>query len=199
MARSLVMNFKGEESRFDFSKLERRKLYGKRRRIAMDRDGNPCKRASLTEDGQFLIQSGMTAQGYFTDDMRWIPNSDLVGLVDGKPVEKIPSTLGEPQDLEATTAQQLLDLRLSAVYMLTGQSVDAGLQAALDAGEIFTFPFNYRSDFRAETAFIVANKVGTFVLVGTPTTPEWLEPAAAPPIIDDTDEGEDDELDFEMF
>ena len=72
-------------------------------------------RASLTEDGQFLIQSGMTAQGYFTDDMRWIPNSDLVGLVDGEPVEKIPSTLGEPQDLEAATAQQLLDLRLSAV------------------------------------------------------------------------------------
>ena len=54
-------------------------------------------------------------------------------------------------------------------------------------------------DAEAETAFIIANKAGTFVLVGTPTEAEWLEPAAPPPVIDDTDEGEDDELDFEMF
>ena len=138
MARSLVMEFQGRRNHADFSKLERRKLYGKRRRIAMDRDGNPCKRVAHRRRSVFDSIRNDRSE-HFTDDMRWIPNSDLVGLVDGEPVEKL-STLGEPPRLEAATAQQLLDLRLSAVYMLTGQSVDASLQAALDASEIFTFP-----------------------------------------------------------
>ena len=199
MARPLVMTLDGVESRFDFSKLERKKLYGSRRRIAMDKNDGACKRASLTEDGLFLLQSGMTGQGYFTDEDRWVPNSELVGLVDGEPVEKVASTLGAPQELTKTTPEDLLDLRLTSVYMLTEQSVDEALMSALNAGQVFTLPFNYRADFRAETAFLVGNQGGVFVLVGTPARGEWLEPAAPPPIIDDTDDGDDDELDFEMF
>jgi len=66
MSKSIVLNFEGGASRFAFSKLDRKKLYGYRRRISLDANGEPCKKGSLTEDGRFVLQSGMTAQGYFT-------------------------------------------------------------------------------------------------------------------------------------
>ena len=199
MAKPIVVSLGDAESRFDFSKLERKKLYGSRRRIPQDHSGEACKRASLTDDGQFLIQSGMTAQGYFTDDHRWVPNKELVGIENGEVVEKVPSTLGEAQTLEACTPQRLLDHRLTTVYMLEGQDVDPALAAALEKGELFTFAFNYRADFRAETGFLLQNKEGIFVLVGVEAKAEWLEPSAPPPLIEEEEEELEDELDFEMF
>ena len=199
MARTLTLQFQGEESSFVFSKLERRKLYGSRRRVAMDSGGAPCKRASLTEDGRFLLQRGMSAQGYFTESGRWVPNSELVGLKDGVVVERVESTLKTTQMLVESDPQSVLDCRLTSVYMLEPAEVSPTLLGALEAGKTFTFPFNYRSDLHAETAYLVANKGGVFVLVGHDTTPQWLESAAPPPIIDDSDAGDDDELDFEMF
>ncbi len=165
----------------------------------MDRTGAACKRASLTEDGRFLLRRGMTGQGYFTDVGRWVPNGDLVGLQDGAVVERVESTLKTPQILEESSTQALLDCRLTAVYSLTTDAVDPALQTALDGGVVFTFPFNYRADYHAETAYLLANGEGTFILVGLEASPQWLEPAASPPVVDDTDAGDDDELDFEMF
>jgi hypothetical protein len=52
------------------------------------------------------------------------------------------------------------------------------------------------ADFRAETAFLLVNTEGVFVLVGVPAPARWLEPNAPPPVDEDAD---DDELDFEMF
>ena len=124
MARGLTVQFGGVETRFAFTKLERRKLYGTRRRVAMDRTGAACKRASLTEDGRFLLRRGMTGQGYFTDVGRWVPNGDLVGLQDGAVVERVESTLKTPQILEESSTQALLDCRLTAVYSLTTDAVD---------------------------------------------------------------------------
>ena len=199
MAKPIVVRFKGAESRFDFAKLERKKLYGSRRRMPLGANGEPCKRAALTDDGRFLVRSGMSAQGYFTDDGRWIPNRELQGITaEGSVVEKLASTLGEAQDLTACTPQTLLDHKLTTIYMLDAQDVDAGLQVALEGGEVFQFDFNYRADFRAETGFILQNKEGLFVLVGTPALPEWVETSAPPPIVE-AEEEEEDELDFEMF
>ena len=50
MAKPIVVRFEGAESRFDFAKLERKKLYGSRRRMPLDAAGEPCKRAALTDD-----------------------------------------------------------------------------------------------------------------------------------------------------
>jgi hypothetical protein len=200
MPRTLVMRLGDDESHFDFQKLDRKKLYGSRRRLNLDAAGEPCKKASLTRDGLFLLVSGMTSQGYFADDdQSWIPNADLVGLVEGEPIEKQPGTLGVAQDITPASAQDLLDLRLTTVYILTDQEVSPELRAQLDAGKIFRFPFNYRADYQMETAFLVSNSAGTFALVGTVATPTWVEPNLVAPIIDDEDEDEDDDLDFEMF
>ncbi|MEY2982968.1 MAG: hypothetical protein RL562_3195 [Planctomycetota bacterium] len=200
MAKAIIVTHSGEESRFDFTKLERAKVYGSRRRVALDAAGEPCRRASLTQDGRFLLQSGMTAQGYLTPEGRWVSNAELVGLdADGKPLEKQPSTLGVAQALDEVAPRDLFDLRVTSTYALTVQHLEPALQAALDAGKVFRFAFNYRSDYRAETAYLVQNDVGCFAIVGVPALPQWIEPAAAPPPIPPAEEPESDEIDFEMF
>jgi len=201
MAKPIVVSLNGQESRFDHKKLSRRKLYGYRRRQAVDARGEGCAKANLTEDGRYLLRSGMTAQGYFTESGRWVPNKELVGLrADGSVVDKVASTLGQAQELEAVPAQTLLDLRMSSVYQLAEQSLDGALKKALQGGAIFRFAFNYRGDYEAETAFLVSNKEGIFALVGDPTEPDWMEPVASQPlaVTEDEDPFEDD-LDFEMF
>jgi len=201
MAKPIVVCFNGQESRFDHKKLSRRKLYGYRRRQAVDADGATCAKANLTEDGRFLLRSGMTAQGYFTEAGRWVPNRELVGLdAEGSVVDKVASTLGAAQPLERVSPQVLLDLRMSSVYALAEQSVDPELKEALEGGMIFRFAFNYRGDYEAETAFLVANKSGTFAVVGDVTAPEWVEPVTVQTVASEEDEDPfEDDLDFEMF
>ena len=67
MAKNIIVSLDGEESSFGFKAVDRASLYGKRRRIALDKDGNPCTRGSLLEDGSLLLKSGMSGQGYFLD------------------------------------------------------------------------------------------------------------------------------------
>ncbi len=200
MARQINVIKDGNESIFDFKKIDRAKLYGKRRRIVLDENGENCVKAELSEDGSTIIKSGMTMQAYFDPDGEWVENSRLVGLdLEGKPVEKVPSTLGEGQELEEVDPGALSQNHMIAVYHLSAVEVDDSLKSALDSGTIFRFPFNYRADYSAETAFLLGNKEGIFVLVTKAATPQWcqLKTAAVESFDDDSDI--DDDLDFEMF
>lgn len=200
MARQVVVSLGGAVSTFDMSKVDRTKLYGRKRRVPLDPKGEPCSRGALTEDGSLLVRSGMTAQGYFDSDQHWIPNKDLVGLdIDGKPVEKVDSTLGKEQALEPATATEVLDSKVLSVYALEPADLDDALKEKLLAGELFAFKFNYRADYQAERAFLIASDdEDFFAVIGRPSPPEWLEAEEiAPPVFDDDDD--DDDLDFEMF
>jgi len=199
MAKLVVVSHQGATSSFQLSKLERQKLYGARRRIPVDGSGNPCTRAALTGDGLVLITAGMTAQGWFAPDGRQVDSSKIGACdSDGNPLELVPSTLGEPQQLEGPVlATEVLDLAVASIYRLEAESVDAQLAKALSEGEIWRFRFNYRPDYRAETAFLLANEEGIYALVGVPSAPRFLAPNAPPPPEDD--DQSDDELDFEML
>ncbi|MGH1347918.1 MAG: hypothetical protein ACRBN8_40560 [Nannocystales bacterium] len=200
MARTIVVTLDGNESSFGFSRLDRKKLYATRKRIPLDSDGDPCKRATLTDDGSMLVTSGMTSQGYFDRTGRWVQGSELVGLdTEGQPVEKHPSTLGAAQALIEVEPDALLNAAVTTVYMLDADEVDDALQARLDEGSIFRFPFNMRADYHVETAFLVANEHGTFALLGDAFETPWctLEQPVLP--VDEDDEDDSDELDFEMF
>ncbi len=201
MARQIVVGLGGGSSSFSFSKLERAKLYGRRRRVALDAGGEPCGRAQLTRDGRYVLRHGMTAQGYFTEKGTWLASAALVGLdADGEPLEKQPSTLGNEVPLEGPLPPEvLLDHRIGSVYMLDPTEADEGLSTALAEGGIFRFDFRYRDGFSTSTAFLLQNEEGTFALIGEEALPEWIEPAAAPPPVDDEDDAEGDDLDFEMF
>jgi len=200
MARTIVVTLDGNASSFGFSRLDRKKLYATRKRIPLDSEGEPCKRATLTDDGSMLVTSGMTGQGYFDATGRWVQTSELVGLdADGNPVDKQPSTLGAAQALTEVEPDALLNAAITTVYMLDADEVDGALQARLDGGSIFQFPFNMRADYHVETAYLVANEQGTFALLGDRFETPWctLEQPVLP--VDEDDEDDSDELDFEMF
>jgi hypothetical protein len=202
MARTIAVTYRGEDSSFDFLKLDRSKLYGSRRRLVLDRDGEPCRRAELTEDGFTLIQAGMTAQGYFDEDNRWVPTSELIGLdAEGMPAPRFPRTLGVPQLLRGPVQPEaVLDCRIQSVYVLSASDMSEALAEALMEGEIFEFPFGYRTDHHQQVGFLVANDEGVFALVGDPAPPQWCELAG--PVVDfvaDEEAGLGSDLDFEMF
>jgi hypothetical protein len=199
MAKSVVVAMHGKVSSFHIEKLDRSRLYGKRRRVPIDGEGRLCTRAALTSDGAVLLRSGMTAQGWFDADGRQVEHRDIGAIDDtGVQLELVPSTLGVEQALEGPIdPREVLDLELTAVYMAQAVELDAELSASLERGEAWRLPFNYRPDHRAETGYLIQNETGRFILVGTPATPAFLEPASPPPQEDD---GEDDgDLDFEML
>ena len=96
MAKTINISYKGETAVFGYKPIDRGVLYGKRRRVPFDGEGNECVKASLLEDGSLLIKSGMTAQGYFTSDKVWVAQGDLEAInPDGSTPELFPATVGE--------------------------------------------------------------------------------------------------------
>ncbi len=200
MARDIIVERGGATSRFSFKKVDRKKLYGQRRRLPLDPDGEVCTRGELSADGALLIRSGMTAQAYFDEDGVWWPNKDLVGIhPDGSTAEHHDSTLNVQQALHEVPPEVLLDSRIASVYALSPEEVDDALQADLEAGKLFSFKFNYRSGTRPDVGYLVANGTGMYALIGQPTEADWCELDAIPIETFDEDDGLDDDLDFEMF
>lgn len=198
MAKPIVVSLNGTDSSFDLVKVERKRLYGERRRVPLDASGEPCIKSALTADGLYLLQSGMTAQGYFDESGRWLQKNQIVGLgQDGKPIEIQPSTLGVAQPLRSVEASTLLEHAIDSVYALDPLVLDEGLQVRLEAGDLFCFGFNYTADYHLETAFLVKNAEGIFCLVGGPVGVTWSEPGKVAAVSEE-DETTDD-LDFEMF
>jgi len=198
MPKGIVVTHNSKVSSFQIEKVERAKIYGVRRRLAVDQKGRTCARAALTDDGQVLLRAGMTAQGWFDTDGRQVDQKDIAAEDEnGKPLELIPSTLGVEQRLEGPiAATAVLDLSLTAVYRIAPEQLDESLSKSLADGQFWRFPFNYRPDYRSETGYLVQNADGIFALVGVPAPAEFLEPQAPPPLGDDDDAND---LDFEMM
>jgi hypothetical protein len=93
---------------------------------------------------------------------------------------------------------EVLDLAVSSVYQLTADTIADELAASLTSGEVWRFRFNYRSDFLAETAYLLANDAGIFALIGQPTTAPYLQLNALPPV-ESADVEDTEDVDFEML
>ena len=200
MAKPLIVAKNGKLASFEVSLLRRSKLYGSRKRVALDRNGHVCTRAILTDDGGLLLGSGCTGQGYFTDSGAWVERRQMVPVGnEGQVTEMHPSTLGVPQKINGPVeALEVLTLHVQSFYSLNILNDEWGLKSKLDAGQIFKCPFNYSSGVEVETAFLVANTSGYFAIVGHPVEAEWCaqNQALMPPA--DAAFQEDD-LDFDMF
>ena len=205
MAKQIVVTLGGKTSTFDFEKITRAGLMGKTSRRVLDPEGKVCARANVTRDGSLLLRSGMTAQGYFLrSNHKWIPNKELVGVDPaGRPVEKVPSTLGEAQELAGPVEiEDLLDLKVASLYALDVVELDSGLKKSLDKGDIYQFLFNTRADWEGQSAYLIMGKDGLpYSIIGNLTAVDWLQPNTVPEeTFDDEDpfdsDGEDDLMDF---
>ena len=200
MARSIIVSYQGKSSTFGYSRVSRKQLYATRKRVPLDVAGQPCQRAELSDDGSMLIVSGMTAQGYFDDDQRWISNDELVGVdASGQAAPEHPSTLDTAQELVEVEPEALLDCSTDAVYTLEPAEIDATLREQLQAGRLFRFAFNPRAGYSTDSGFLVANDQGIFAIVGSALQIPWCELEKPAVEIDDDDDEGDDDLDFEMF
>ena len=201
MAKPIILNHGGAVSKFDLSKVDRKKVYGKKVRMNLDPTGEVCASAELPDDGWMLVRRGMAAQGYFDAAGKFLSSRDLKGLdTDGNALPLVASTLGAEQPLEGPIApEELLDLKVSSIYALTALEISDALSSALDGGKIFRFSFNYRADYRAEVGVLLKNKAGIFALIGVPTESDWCELDQPQPVISFEEEEDSDDLDFDMF
>lgn len=199
MAKPVMVVFSDHTISFAPTRVDRSKIYGARKRIPVDTAGRPCVRAALTSDGSQLLASGMTAQGYFTTDGRWVARSEMVGVdADGTLVDSKPSTLGVPQiAVGPVDPLEVLDLEVESVFFLEAEPTAGGGIDKLKGGEIYKVPFNYSAGLETEVAYLVANDEGVFALVGKPVVERWVDEGEAftPPEVTE----EPDDLDFEAL
>jgi len=199
MAKTINVALNGEKAIFSFRPIDRSALYGRRRRVAFDTEGNECSKASLLSDGSLLLQSGMTAQGYFLKDGTWVPQSDLSAIsLDGKPLELHSSTVGVEVELSEVTPQEALSISFSNTYLLEAEEFSSKLKEALDSGKIFSFPFNVRDDYNVETGILIGNESGYFALIGNKVEYEECTLSNLASVSEESVDSSDD-LDFEMF
>jgi len=201
MAKNIAVRWGGEESAFDFVKVEREKLYGKKDRVVVDEQGRPCSSAWLTADGSALVLSGGTAHVWVDERFSAHEQEDRRAVdVENRPLDTTPSTLGVVQDLVETSVERLLDHTTTVVYQLETEAPGEALRAALAAGRIFESPFLYRDGLTPDTMFLLQNDEGVFALVGRATGFSFIRREALPQ--PETSEREDDldaDLDFSMM
>jgi len=200
MAKTINIAYKGESAVFAYKPIDRGVLYGKRRRVPFDADGNECAKASLLEDGSLLIKSGMTAQGYFTPDKVWVAQGDLEAINrDGTTPELFPATIGEVVEATQLSPVEALNLRFGTTYALEPEVLSEGIKNELDSGVVLTFPFNPRADYEVETGVLVGNENGYFALIGQKNQYEFVGLASVVSVAEEANSDTSDDLDFEMF
>lgn len=139
MAKTINISYKGESAVFAYKPIDRGVLYGKRRRVPLDAEGNECVKASLLADGSLLIRSGMTAQGYFTPEHIWVAQAELEAInPDGTVPEIIPSTVGELVEAQEISATEALNLRFGTTYALEAEQLSDLIKKDLDSDKACT-------------------------------------------------------------
>ena len=148
MARELILLLDKKESKFTLSKIQRKNIYGYKKRIAMDGKNKECERAYVEEESGIMFKNSDTSSCHIDHKNNYL-EKNLIEAVDanGKKVTKQDSTLGKPSNLNKWDEQSALNLRVNSVYQLDPVKLDAKLQSQLESGNIFYFQFNYFSDF----------------------------------------------------
>jgi len=200
VAKTINLTYGVDSAVFTYKPIDRSIIYGKRKRIALDAEGKECAKASLLADGSLLIRSGMTAQGYFTPDNKWVSQSDLEALnLDGTTPKLHPSTIGENVSAEKISAAEALSMRFTTTYSLNVEQLPDGLKKELDAGAIFKFPFNPRADYQMETGILISNENGYFAVIGQPVQYELSSLTSVVSVSEEAADDSGGDLDFEMF
>ena len=199
MARELILNLNKKKSHFQISKIDRKKLYGFKKRLYLDEKGKECSRANLEEETGIVFVSSDISSCYINYKGNFIEKKELEAIDDkGKKVTKQESTLGKDVKLEPTSAEEALNLKVNSVYHLEPKNFDKDLKSKLDKGEVFSFPFNYYSDFKLEDGIILKSEKNYFALIGRKTMCNWIG-EHSDELPEEVEEFEDNDLDFEMM
>ena len=199
MARELILNLNKNKSTFGISKIDRKKLYGFKKRLFLDEKGKECSKANLEEETGIVFVSSDISSSYIDHKGNFVEKKELEAINDdGKKVKKEDSTLGKEVDLTTTSIEEALNLKVNSVYHLEPKDFDKDLKSKLDKGDIFSFPFNYYADFKLEDGILLKGKKDYFALIGRKTTCNWVGEHSED-LPEEVEEFEDNDLDFEMM
>ena len=198
MPRFIVLEFKGKESKFNFKKINRSSLYGKKKRVFLDEFNKECISAIIDTSFGLIIHSGDASSVYIDEQKNFINKDDISGIDSkGNVVKRIPSTLNVPQKLHVINEEYILDFDCSSLYYLEEEVIEKDLQTSLNNGDIYNFDFNYYSDFNVEKGILLKNEKGYFALVGKETSHSWSTKEEN--LSEHFESPEDLDIDFEML
>ena len=156
-------------------------------------------RANLEEETGIVFVSSDISSSYLDHKGNFIDKKELEAIDDnGKKVSKEDSTLGKDVQLKSASEEDALNLKVNSVYHLEPKDFDKDLKSKLDKGEIFSFPFNYYSDFKLEDGIILKGEKDYFALIGRKTMCNWIG-EHSDELPEEVEEFEDNDLDFEMM
>lgn len=201
MARSLTFTLGGQSYAASVANLDRKKLYGFRKRQVLDDKDQACKLGQLCEDGQTLIGPGGVALAYLDTDGEWVERASMRAVdADGAPLPLIPSSYDAPIVLtEKLTLDELAAITVKDVFQLTPEE-GSGIRDAVGE-DCYRFVYNYRADYAANVAVLLNTPEGLFALVGeeAPYLFVGLEAQAQVTPEDEAEDLGDDDLDFGMM
>ncbi|MDC0142532.1 hypothetical protein OAI70_00310 [Candidatus Pelagibacter sp.] len=199
MAREILLNLNKKKSTFEISKIDRKKLYGFKKRMFLDEKNKECSKANLEEETGIVFVNSDISSCYLDHKGNYIEKSDLEAINEnGKKVKKEDSTIGKEVNLNLITTEDALNLKVNSVYHLEPKEFDKNLKSKLDKGEVFSFPFNYYADFKLEDGIILKSEKEYFALIGRKTNCHWVG-ENSDNLPEDVEEFEDNDLDFEMM
>ena len=203
MSRTIDISFSGEISSFEFAKVDRAKLYGRKTRVCLDADGRECAEARLTQDGRHILPHGTTASLCINEHGDGVSSKELVAVdSSGRPLDIMPSTLDTPQEISGPVPlDDFLTHKATATYQLDDAAISPALESALSRGDIFRVPFRYRPTRHDNPAFLLVNDEGIFLLVAEPAAFDYIAyDAVAPDTADDEMPGDSpDDFEFGVF
>ena len=200
MAAYVEVNYQGQLSRFALTAIDRKRLHGYTKRVALDADGYECATAHLTQDGRFLLTAGSTADLYTNERGDSVPRADLVPVDrDGRALPTAAPTTGRPQEAKGPVSpEEILNCVVVRAYALTPESLAPALQSALARGAIFKVAYRPRKTAQATTAFLLANETGTFLVQTEPCGFEFVGSEQLPTETDIGTDDQDEEFDFDQ-
>ena len=82
MARELILNLNKKTSSFAISKIDRKKLYGFKKRLYLDEKGKECSRANLEEETGIVFVSSDISSSYLDHKGNFIDKKELEAIDD---------------------------------------------------------------------------------------------------------------------
>lgn len=196
----ITFEYQGTACAAEMRKVDREALYGRVDTLVLDEAGQPCRAATLADDGQTLIPAGGIAQVWLNQDGEWLEKSALKPVdPEGTELRPAGSTLKETVALtDEATAEEYLDCAIRSLYALDAAAFPPALLEALDAGKIFRFPFSYRGGLDPDAGFLLKGQDGScWLAAGKRHRIELVTLAqTAAPAENEAEEEEDPLMDF---
>ena len=205
MAKPLVFKIGSNEYDLEPLKLDRKKLYGSSEKIALDNDDGVCSAVSLYPELSMILPKGSTALGSLDASGNWAEKSDIKYInEDGSDAQLKPSSFDAPIELNDTVPiETFLEHNVTSIYSLQGEENHPDfVKTIIEQKDIFTFEFSYRTDYSADSAFVIENDGEIFILVGRKVEFEFLGLSDEGELDSDDEENDEeveDEFDFSMM